>query len=195
MLNLTEGSLDILRECEADARPSRNECIENECEHVAAGAPAAWAVRLNGLDDFCCEACFIANYQDNDACTLAWEADELEGIVKVEETRGGVLPPVSLCPFCPEWETIANDALAANQDLRLQLATAHKVVGALTEAIDELDSLGEWIWSEPDDKTVLSIYLTEAHHTELMDLMDSARAWFNSRACEPLRALLIGEAS
>jgi hypothetical protein len=65
--------------------------------------------------------------------------------------------------------------------LRAQLAGADEHVGALTSAVDELDSLGEWVWSEPDEKTLLSIHLTESHHTELMDMMDAARAWLRRR--------------
>jgi len=66
--------------------------------------------------------------------------------------------------------------------LRAELDTAHQHIAALVGAIDELDSLGEWIWSEPDDATLLSIHLSEEHHTELTDLMLAARTWLRRPA-------------
>lgn len=66
--------------------------------------------------------------------------------------------------------------------LRLALDEAHQHVGALVAAIDELDDMGEWIWSEADDATLLSIHLSESHHTELNDRKDAARAWLRRTA-------------
>ena len=37
---------------------------------------------------------------------------------------------------------------------------------ALRDALAELLDLGEWMWSEADDKTLLSIYLTEKDYDE-----------------------------
>ncbi len=100
------------------------------------------------------------------------------------------------CPFCPDTHAPGKCPVAAAltgtplieglrreiAELRAELATAHEVVGGLVAAIDELDSIGEWIWSEADDKTLLSIYLTESHHTELTDLMLAARTWLRREA-------------
>lgn len=47
----------------------------NECAHVAQGTVATTVVHLTGLDDVCCEACFVTNYRDNEACTCAWESE------------------------------------------------------------------------------------------------------------------------
>lgn len=83
-----------------------------------------------------------------------------------------------LCDTCADkWRMHYTDT-DINQ-LRKQLAAANEHIKTLIAAIDELDSIGEWIWSEADDATLLGIHITESHHTELTDHMLAARAWLS----------------